>query len=88
MWDLRGRCQKPRQLGLEIGAEHKTTQHTEMKYNDKKITRVAKTANVHMTQKPLSFGNQGLITQDRKVHEPVVKQSKGRRTTSPVSTDS
>ena len=88
MWDLRGQCQKPSQLGLKNRSRAKTTQHTVMKYNDKKATRVAKTANVHMTQRPPSFGNQGLITRDRKVHKPVVSPRQGRRTTTPVSTGS
>ena len=67
----------PSQLGLYNRSRAQTTQHTVMKYNDKKVTRVAKTANVHMTRKPPSFGNQGLITQDRKVHETVVSPRKG-----------
>ena len=44
-----------------------------MKYQNRKD------GNVHMTQTPPSVENQGLITQDWKVHEPVAKTQQGKQ---------
>ena len=60
-------------LNKKVGAEPNNKTHTVMKYQNQKD------GNVHMTQTTPSVGNRGLITQDWKVHEPVLKTQQGKQ---------
>ena len=73
MWDLRGQCPKPSQLGLKNRSRAKTTQHIVIKYNDKNVTRTEKTA---IYTKCRNYCNQGLITQDKRGTSSKSKEGK------------
>ena len=81
VWELRGQCWKPNKLGLkekEQSQNNKTNTNAVVKHQNQKY------GNVLMTQTPLSVLNQGLITQDWKVHKPVVKIQQGNENYSAI----
>ena len=56
-----------------VGVEPNNKTHTVIKCQNQK------NGNLRMTWTPPSVGNQGLITQDWKVHEPVIKTQQGKQ---------